>query len=92
MNIEVSVPVQYENATPYGLNIGEGMRVAVNADKTVYECVIRLTGAIFLVINPLIGTSIHIGIERTETAEGDAEFAAKVGEKLPTGTIVKFTL
>ena len=92
MNITVEVPITLENAAPYSLNIGEGMRVPMNEEKAIFETIIRLTGNVFFVLNPLLGPFIHIGGSERTSEDGDNEFSAKTGEKLPPGTIIKFTL
>jgi hypothetical protein len=97
MEIKVEVPVVFDNIAPYGLNMGEGMRVPINESKTIFETIIRLTGSIFLVINPLTGSVIHFGYpEKNDTEQVsedvDKSFVEKTGEKLPPGTIIKFIL
>ena len=93
MKIDVEVPVVLENIAPYGLNMGEGMRVALNADKTLFETIVRLCGNVFMVINPLRGSLIHVGGPNGDgTDDSDKALVVKTGEKLPPGTVIKFTL
>ena len=92
MKIDVNIPAVLEPIAPYGLNVGEGMRVPLNTEKTVFEAIIRLTGSVFFRVNPWTGSSIHVGAGGTQEDDVDKSFAELAGEKLPPGTVLKFTL
>ena len=92
MKIDVNIPAVLEPIAPYGLNVGEGMRVPLNTEKTVFEAIIRLTGSVFFRVNPWTGSSIHVGSGGTQEDDVDKSFAELTGEKLPPGTVLKFTL
>jgi hypothetical protein len=92
MEITLEIPITLENAAPYSLNVGEGMRVPLNEEKTDFETIIRLHEDAFLVINTLLNTTFIHSCGSKAQFVYDTDFAMKTGEKLPPGTIIKFTL
>lgn len=92
MKIEVEIPAVLETTSPYGLNVGEAMRVRLSKLTDVFATIIRLSGEAFLIVNPWTGTSVHVSYNMDPDTESDIKFAERTGERLPPGTVLKFTL